>query len=285
MRRPGFLLIGAILATATVALAQALPTAWIRPTPPFRIADNLYYVGSEGLTSLLITTKQGHILIDAPMAQNVDQIEANIRALGFRVEDVELLLNSHAHFDHAAGFAQLKKDSGAILAAAAGDRVALEKGVYPGSESVAVLKFPPVKVDKVLKDGETVTLGGVTLTANVTPGHSAGCTTWTFPLKVDGVVRKAVYYCSTSVAANRLAPKEQYRGIVADYRRSFDRLAKMRADVFLAPHAEQFDLAAKRGRLKDGQPSPFVDPGEFGRVVAASKADFEKACAEQGCPR
>lgn len=285
MKRPGFLLGAAFAVTATVALAQTWPPTWVKPTAPFKVADNLYYVGSEGLSAWLITTPKGHILIDAPMEQNVDRIEANVRALGFKVEDIELLLNSHAHFDHAAGLARIKKDSGAILAAAPGDKVALEKGVYPGSEEVAYLKFPPVKVDKVLKDGETVTLGGVTLTANFTPGHSAGCTTWTFPQKVDGVVRKAVYYCSTSVAANRLAPKEQYKGIVADYRRSFERLAKMRADVFLAPHAEQFDLAAKRARLRDGQPSPFVDPAELGRVVAASRADFEKACAEQGCPR
>jgi len=283
VRRVSLLLVGAILATATVAAAQMMPVNWLRPTEPFRIADNLYYVGSEGLTALLITTPEGHILIDAPMAENVDGIKAGIRKLGFRVEDVKILLNSHAHFDHAAGFAQLKRDTGAILAAAAGDRAALEKGVYIGDEDVAFLKFPPVKVDRVLKDGEAVTLGGVTLTANVTPGHSPGCTSWTFPLKVDGVVRKAIYYCSTSVAANRLAPREQYPGIVADYRATFTRLAKMKADVFLAPHAEQFDLADKRARLKPGKPNPFVDPSELQEMVAASKAAFEEACAKQGC--
>lgn len=285
MRKPGILLVAAIAVTATVALAQTMPPSWVKPTTPFKVADNLYYVGSDGLSAWLITTRQGHILIDAPMDQNVNLVEANIRALGFKVEDVELLLNSHAHFDHAGGLARIKKDSGAILAAAPGDKVALEKGVYVGSEDVAVLKFPPVKVDKVLKDGETVTLGGVTLTANFTPGHSAGCTTWTFPLKVDGVVRKVAYYCSTSVAANRLAPTEQYKGIVADYRRSFDKLAKMKADIFLAPHAEQFDLAGKRARLAAGQTAAFVDPAELGRAVAASKADFDRECAKQGCPQ
>lgn len=285
MRKPGFLLAAAVAVTATVAVAQTLPPSWVRPIAPFKVADNLYYVGSEGLSAWLITTKQGHILIDAPMEQNVDLVEANIRALGFKVEDIELLLNSHAHIDHAAGFARIKKDSGAILAAAPGDRTALEKGVYVGSETVAYLKFPPVKVDKVLKDGETVTLGGVTLTANFTPGHSGGCTTWTFPAKVDGVVRKVLYACSTSVAENRLAPSEQYPGIVADYRRTFDRLAKMKADIFLAPHAEQFDLAGKRARLAAGQTTAFVDPAELGRRVAASKAEFDQACAQQGCPK
>ncbi len=277
-------LLGAALAvTAVTAVAQGLPPSWLKPTEPFRVADNLYYVGSDGLSAWLITTPKGHILIDAPMAQNVDLIEANIRKLGFKVTDVEVLLNSHAHFDHAAGFARLKKDTGAILAASAGDREALEKGIYPGSEDVADLKFPPVKVDHVLKDGETVRHGGMVLTAHITPGHSPGCTTWTFPLKVDGKVRKVVYYCSTTVAANRLAPKEQYKGIVADYRKSFAALGKLKADIFLAPHNEQFDLDAKRARLKPGAPNPFVDPAELGRTVVAQKAAFEKACAQQGC--
>lgn len=285
MKKPGFLLVAALSVTALTAVAQTIPPSWLRPTEPFRVADNLYYVGSEGLSAWLITTPKGHILIDGPMDQNVAGIEANIRALGFKVEDIEVLLNSHAHFDHAAGLARLKKDSGAILAASAGDKPSLEKGTYAGSEDVAALKFPPVKVDKVMKDGETVSLGGVTLTANITPGHTPGCTTWSFPLKVDGQTRKVVYYCSTSVALNRLAPKEQYKGIVADYRRSFAALGKMKADIFLAPHAEQFDLAAKRAKLKPGAPNPFIDPTELQRVVTASREAFEEACAEQGCPK
>lgn len=281
-RRLSLLTTLAVLATATAAVAQT-PLSWIKPTTPFRIADNLYYVGSEGLTALLITTPDGHILIDAPMKSNVKEIEANIAELGFKVSDVKILLNSHAHFDHAAGFAAIKRDSGARLYAASGDRVSLETGTYVGAETVKALKFDPVKVDRVLKDGDTVTLGGVTLTAHVTPGHSPGCTTWTFPLKVDGQVRQALYYCSTSVALNKLAPAGQYPGIVADYRATFAKLASMKADVFLAPHAEQFDLADKRAKLKPGAPNPFVDPTELQKTLAASKAAFDEACAKQGC--
>jgi len=268
-------------AATTIASAQSTPANWVQPTTPFQLADNLYYVGTEGLSSWLITTPKGHILLDAPMEQNVPAVEANIRALGFKVEDIEMLLNSHAHFDHAGGLARIKKDSGAILAASAGDRSALEKGVYIGSEDVAALKFAPVKVDVIVKDGQTVSLGGVTLTATLTPGHSAGCTTWSFPLKVDGQKRKVVYYCSTSVAANRLAPKEQYKGIVADYQRTFATLGKMKADIFLAPHGEQFDLAAKRARLKPGQPNPFVDPSELSTFVAESRQAFETELTRQ----
>ncbi|ATQ42191.1 subclass B3 metallo-beta-lactamase [Caulobacter mirabilis] len=281
------LLLGAAAALVAVAAQAhekpAWPANWTQPTEPFHLADNLYYVGSAGLSAWLLTTPKGHILIDAPMAENVPAIEANIRKLGFRVEDVKILLNSHAHFDHAAGLAAIKRDSGAQLAAAAGDVQQLQTGTYVGVETRADLKFPPVKVDRVLKDGDTVSLGGVTLTARVTAGHSPGCTTWAFPLKVDGRTRQALYYCSTSVALNRLAPKPQYPGIVDDYRKTFRTLEATKADVFLAPHAEQFDLAEKRARLKPGRPNPFVDPTELQRIVAESKADFEAACAKQGC--
>ena len=266
---------------AGVAVAQGLPPAWIAPKAPVKIGDNLYYVGSEGLSAYLIVTPKGLILIDGTMAQNVPAIEANIKALGFKLSDVDILLNTHAHFDHAAGLARLKADTGAGLLASAGDKPLLERGVYPGSEDVAFLKFPPVKVDHVLKDRDTVTLGGVTLTAYLTPGHTPGCTTWTFPVKINGVVRRAMILCSTSVAANRLAPNPQYPGIVADYRATFARLAKMQADVFLAPHPEQFGFAEKLAARAAGKSGAFVDPTELARRVEASRLDFEAELARQ----
>lgn len=281
MRKRFWVPILSVVALAGVAVAQAWPPAWIKPTAPVKIGDNLYYVGSEGLSAWLIVTPRGLILIDGPMEQNVAGIEAGIKALGFKLSDVKILLNTHAHFDHAAGFAQLKKDTGASLLASAGDKPLLEKGVYPGAEDVAWLRFKPVKVDAVLKDRDTVTLGGVTLTANITPGHTPGCTTWTFPVMIDGVVREALLWCSTTVAGNRLVPKPQYPNIVADYRASFVQLAAMKADVFLAPHAEQFGFAEKRAAVAPGKPSPFVDPTELGRRIAASRAAFETELASQ----
>lgn len=281
MRKRFWIPILAAVGVAGVAVAQGWPPAWIKPMAPVKIGDNLYYVGSEGLSAWLITTPRGLILIDGPMEQNVAGIEANIRALGFKPSDIKILLNTHAHFDHAAGFAQLKKVTGASLLASAGDKPLLEDGVYPGSEDVAYLRFKPVKVDAVLKDRDTVTLGGVTLTAHITPGHTPGCTTWTFPVKIDGVVRKALLWCSTTVAANRLVTKPQYPRIVADYRASFVRLEAMKADVFLAPHAEQFGFAEKRAAMAPGKPSPFVDPTEIGRRIAASRAAFEAELARQ----
>ena len=265
------------------ALAQG-PANWTAPHEPFRIGDNLYYVGTAGLGAYLLTSPQGHVLIDGAMPTSAKMIEGNIEKLGFKPGDVKVLLNTHAHFDHAGGLAELKKDTGAKLYAAAGDRQALETGTYVGSEDVKAFDFAPVRVDHVLKDGEQVRLGSIVLTAHLTPGHSGGCTTWTFPVKIDGAERQALLYCSTSVAANRLVSKTkgpQYPGIVADYEATFAKLKTLQADVFLAPHAEQFGLSAKRAKLAAGGPNPFVDPGELQRTVAASEAAFRADLAKQ----
>ena len=271
------------LALATAASAQT-PPSWTTPRTPFKIADNLYYVGTAGISSFLVTTSSGHVLIDGAMPTSAKSIEASIVALGFKVRDVKILLNTHAHFDHAGGLAELKRDTGAAMAASFGDRAALETGAYPGSEDITTLNFAPVKVDRVLRDGDTVRLGGVVLTAHITPGHTAGCTTWTFRARVAGVQRKVLVYCSTTVAANRLASKTrgpQYPGIVANYRNTFAKLKTLKADILLAPHAEQFGMAAKLARVSMTGPSPFVDPGELARVVAQSEADFERDLAKQ----
>jgi metallo-beta-lactamase class B len=268
---------------AGAALAQT-PASWTAPSEPFRIADNLYYVGTAGIASYLLTSPQGHILIDGAMPTSAKLIEGNIEKLGFKPTDVKVLLNTHAHFDHTGGLAELKKDTGAKFYASAGDRKALETGTYVGSEEVRAFDFAPVKVDHVLKDGEQVKVGATVLTAHMTPGHSAGCTSWTFPLTVDGAERQALLYCSTSVAANRLASKQkgpQYPGIVEDYEATFAKLKAMKADIFLAPHAEQFGLAEKRAKLAAGGLNPFVDPGELQRTVAASEQAFRTELAKQ----
>ncbi|HQP21070.1 MAG TPA: subclass B3 metallo-beta-lactamase [Phenylobacterium sp.] len=274
-----------IAAAALVALpAQAQgPASWTTPTAPFKVADNLYYVGSAGISVWLITTPQGHILIDGGMPGAAVQIEKSITELGFKPKDVKLLLATHAHIDHVGGTADLKADTGAQLVAMAQDKAALETGTYPGSEDVKALNFKPVKVDRVIRDGEVVALGGVKLTAHLTPGHTAGCTTWTFPVTDQGRKLDALLYCSTSVAANRLVSKTrgpQYPGIIEDYGRAFAKLKTLKADMFLAPHAEQFGLDAKRAKLGQG-PNPFVDPTELQTRVAASEADFRRDLARQ----
>jgi metallo-beta-lactamase class B len=263
------------------ASAQA-PAAWTKATTPFQVVGNIYYVGTEGISAWLITSSKGHILIDGGMPAGAALVEANIKALGFKLSDVDLILNSHAHFDHAGALAQLKKDTGAVVIASAGDKAALESGKYIGSEDVVAYRFPPVKVDKTVGDGETLSVGSNTLKANLTPGHTKGCTSWTTSVKDGGKTYKVIFFCSTSVAANRLAPNPQYPGIVADYQKAFAKLAGMQADVFLAPHPEQMNLAAKRAAMGPGRANPFVDPTELRTVTAASKADFEAKLKQQG---
>ncbi len=269
-----------LLALAAPALADN-PANWSQPAAPFRVIDNVYYVGSAGLSAWVIKTPKGLILLDVGTPANAPMVEKSIEALGFHLSDVKILLNSHAHFDHAGGFAKLKADTGAKLEASAGDRDALEKGVYPGAETRHDFDFPPVTVDQVLKDGDTVSLGGVTLTARVTPGHTAGATTYLLPVREGGVPHTVVFFSSASVGFNRLAPKPQYPGIVADYRKSFVLWKSIDADVFLAPHAEMFDLAAKRATRGPGKPNPFIRPGELQAAAAEFEAAFNRALAKQ----
>jgi metallo-beta-lactamase class B len=269
------------LAYAGVAFAQSWPGAWTTPTPGFRIIDNVYWVGTEGLASYLITSPKGHILIDAGVAADAPLIEKNIAALGFRLKDVKVLLNSHAHFDHSGGLAQIKKDSGATLIASAGDRSALEGGFYLGSESNHAFDAPPVKVDSLIAEGQSVALGGVTLTAHLTPGHTRGCTSYSFVVHDAGRALNALVFCSATVAANRLVGRPQYPGIVSDYLATFAKARAMRVDVFLAPHPEFFAMAQKRAKRAPGAANPFVDPSEFPAFIDRAEAEFKLQLAAQ----
>ena len=256
---------------ATPALPS--PAAWTQPTAPFRIAGNIFYVGTRGLAAYLISTPKGLILLDATMEQNVPAIEANIKALGFKVSDVKILLNSHAHFDHAGGLAAMKRDTGASLAAMDRDVWALENGKHFGDQNY-VGTFTPVKVDRVLKDGDKVVLGGVTMTAVLTAGHTRGCTTWLTTVKFAGAVRNVVFPCSLSVAGNRLMGNKSYPGIVEDYRASFKRMAAIKADIVLPAHPE---LAG----VLDRQGGNWLAPDLLPKMVADAQAAFEAEYRKQ----
>ncbi|MEQ8857966.1 MAG: subclass B3 metallo-beta-lactamase [Pseudomonadales bacterium] len=260
---------------------SGLPPNWTAPTGPIRLFDDVYWVGTEGLAAYLFVTDDGLILLDVGMPENAEPVMANIRALGHRVEEVRYLLNSHAHFDHCGGLAALKASSGAELVASAGDRDALERGIYPGWESRTDLNFPPVDVDRVIGDGDSVTLGAVTLTAHLTPGHSPGATSWSFTARDGGQTYRALIFGSASVALNRLAPDPQYPGIVDDYRGTFEKMRGMTVDAYLTPHPEQFDMAGKLARIGREAGNPFVDPTEKDRRMAEFEAAFEAALAEQ----
>lgn len=280
-------LFGTIVVAASLTVtAQAAPTRsdnpeWSRPVAPFHVIGNIDYVGSAGISAWIIHTPRGLILLDAGMPDFAPTVEANIRTLGYRLSDVKIMLISHAHFDHSGGLARIKADTGARLIASAGDRYALERGVYQGYEDVHGFDTPPVKVDQVIGDGGKVSLGGVTLTAMITPGHTAGCTNYRMTVRDGTGAHRVFFFCSASVAANRLLPTPQYPGIVADYERTFARLKTVKADVFLAPHAEFFDLPGKRARLRQPGQNPFINPGEMQRLITAFERDFRKQLAEQ----
>jgi len=278
----------ALLPLAATAQAQtlkdllaALLVKWNTPTEPFRIIDNVYYVGTDGLASYLITSPQGHILVDTVMPDQTSQIKASIEKLGFKIGDIKYLLNTHAHIDHTGGFAEMKQASGAQMIAGEADKSLLEGGYYPGAKEETLLQFPPVKVDRSVREGETVAIGNVTLTARATPGHSPGCTSWEFNVKDGDATRSVLIFCSGTVALNRLVGNPTYPGIVDDYKKTFARAKAMKVDVLLAPHPEMYKMAEKRAKLADGAPNPFVNPGEFNDYAAMLEKAFEDALAKQ----
>jgi len=284
-------IIGAAFAAGTlfvslpsIASAQQ-PAAWKEPTAPFRITDNIYYVGTKGLASYLIAAGDEAILLDGTLDDNVAAIEENIRSLGFDLADVKVIVNSHAHFDHAAGIARLKQSTGAQVAAHEGDRAALENGRHEGDNSYGIGRFPAVKVDRVLGDGDVVSAGDVLLTATHTPGHTKGCTTWSADSTDNGVARRVVFPCSMTVAGNILVGNKSYPGIVDDYRRTFDRIGAMKADIVLPAHPEFVDLFERKKRRDAGDLDAFVDGNLLTELVEKSRAAFEKQLKKEQTSR
>jgi metallo-beta-lactamase class B len=260
---------------------DAAVARWNTPTEPFHVIGNVYYVGTKGIASYLIVGPAGNILIDTAMPEATGQIKTNIEKLGFKLSDIKIILNTHAHFDHTGGFAEVKRETGAQLIAGAADKLLLEGGYYPGQETVSELKFPPVKVDRAVRDGDVVTLGSLRLTAHATPGHSPGCTTWTMDVAEGGEAHKIVFFCSATVALNQLVKDPTYPGIIEDYRTTFKRAPALEGDVFLAPHPEMYNMEDKRAQIGEGKPNPFVKAGEFQTYVATLQSAFETALAKQ----
>jgi metallo-beta-lactamase class B len=263
-----------VFALCSLGLAQSNAerrAEWNQPVKPFKIIGNVYYVGAH-VSSFYIKTPAGAILLDGGLSETAPLIEKSIAELGFSMKDVKILLNSHAHYDHCGGLAELKKKSGARMVASELDAPILNSG--QGQFGA----FPPVHVDRTIKDGGTVELGGVTLTAHLTPGHTKGCTTWTMPVTDSGKTYQVVFYCSTSVV-DKLVHNRNYPNIVSDYEHSFAELRGMPCDVFLGPHAEFFHLEEKRKELENGKLNAFVDPGEMQKYVDQSDRAFHRQLA------
>lgn len=270
---------------AAIAAAEQAPLEddfadWNTPFAPFTVMGEIHYVGPAGISAFLITTPEGHFLLDGGFAQSAPLILANIEALGFNITDVKYVLNTHAHNDHAGGLARLVRESGAQMVASAEDRAALEAG-HVGYGPSADWAFPPVRVDRVIGDGETLTLGGVTLTAHITPGHTKGCTSWSMPVRgADGAPHRAFFHCSATVAGQALEPPA-YPGIVEAYRAAFARVRALNADIFLTNHAGFFDLEERRARQIAGDANAFVDAGALQRYNDDREAAFDAELARQ----
>ncbi len=257
---------------------------WTEPFPPFRIAGNLYYVGSRGLANYLITTPEGHILINSDLDENVPLIRASVEQLGFKFSDIRILLISHAHWDHDAGSARIKQLTGArymvmdadVPVVESGGKADFQYGSTPGS------LYAPTTVDRVLHDGDEVRLGDAVLVAHLTPGHTKGCTTWTLKVSDGGRSYDAVIVGSPNVNPGyRLVNNPDYPNIAADYERMFRVLKSLPCDIFLGAHGEYYDMAAKHARLTDGGANPFVDPDGYKKYVADRERDFHSALAKQ----
>jgi len=269
---------------AMLLLAARLPAAenadWTTPQAPFRIAGNLYYVGSRDLASYLIVTPQGDILINSSLERSVPLIRSSIEQLGFRFQDIKVLLISHAHWDHDAGSATLKQQTGARYMVMDDDVPVVESGGasdfhYPDN------RYPAAKVDRVLHDGDTVRLGDTVLVAHKTPGHTRGCTTWTLKLNDGGRLLNVVIVGSWNINAgfqlvDRPGHPASYPGMAADYRRTFALLKALPCDVFLGAHGAYFGMLAKLDRLHGGETgNVWVDPAGYQAAIAEKERAFE----------
>jgi len=267
----------------TVGCQAQIAPDWTEPFPPQRIVGNVYYVGSRGLASYLIATSEGNILINSNLESSVPLIRDSVEKLGFRFNDIKILLISHAHWDHSAGSAQVKKLTGAKYMVMEGDVDVVESGGKtdfqygdtPGS------LFPPIKVDRILHDGDIVNLGDTVLTAHLTPGHTKGCTTWTLKAKENGKTYDVVIVGSPNVNPGyKLVGNMKYPQIATDYERTFRVLRSLPCDIFLGAHGAYYGMEAKFAKRKAGDRNAFVDPDGYKNYVSdreqAFRAEFGK---------
>ena len=276
-------MVGAAL--AGTGISGQVTVAMTAPQKPFRIAGDLYYVGSQDLASYLVATPQGEILINGNLASSPPQIRASVEGLGFRWRDIKILLNSQAHYDHSAGNAEIMRETGAQLMVMDGDVSAMESGGRDDFGQVGT--FPPAHVSRVLHDGETVGLGGVTLTAHKTAGHTRGCTTWT--MRVKGEKGRMLQ----AVIVGGFAPLDSYRlaataghpasypGIAEDFERTFARLEALPCDIFLGAHGAYFGMQAKLARGGATDASVWIDPSGYQRLIRDGQQSFEQRLRQQ----
>lgn len=279
-----------LLVCSAHALNSQVKAAWTAPLTPFQIADNLYYVGSQDLAAYLITTPAGNILINANLPSSPAQLRASVEELGFRWGDTKVLLIGQAHFDHAGGVAQVLRETHASLAVMEYDAEVVEAGGANDFLAGAVATYPAAHVDRVLHDGNTVTLGGVTLTAHRTGGHTRGCTTWTLrvhlPGEPAGKLRDVVIIGGYTLWSDykliaTMETKASYPGIADDFKRTFAIYRSLPCNIFLADHGDHFGMLEKVARMQKEGDAVWVDPQGYRAAIDAGQRSFEKNLSEQ----
>ena len=257
---------------------------WTTPFPAFRIAGNLYYVGSGDLAAYLIATPKGNILINSNLDSSPALIKKSVESLGFKFSDTRILLISHGHYDHCAGSAEILRETHAKYEVMAQDVSVVESGGRTDFHyaSNKTMRFPPAHVDRVLHDGDKVTLGGTTLTAHQTAGHTKGTTTWTLDETENGRTLHVVIVGSPNVNPGyKLVHNARYPQIASDYKHEFVMLKNLPCDVFLGAHGLYFDLKEKYARFKNGDHDAFVDPAGYKAYIADREQAFQEELTKQ----
>lgn len=280
----------ACLAAAPLAFAADHPR-WSQPQQPFRIYGNTWYVGSQGLSAILVTSPQGHVLIDGTLPGNAEMIEANIRTLGFKLHDIRVILNTHAHADHAGAIAQLAKDSGAQVHASVAGAHELQLGGADVDDPQygSAPRYPAVSNIQVVRDGGSIQVGSLKLTAHYTPGHTPGSTSWTWHSCEQKHCLDVAYVDSLTALAGpayRFSAHPQY---VASFRRGLAAVATLPCDMLLTPHPEASSLIdlldARRLDASGAKPAALIDPGACRRYAAKGQAGLDAQLAEERVAR
>lgn len=261
---------------------------WEEPAEPAKIAGPIYFVGTKGLGVFIFTTSEGLILMNTGMPSSGPMIVDSIRKLGFKPEDIKIMINGHAHADHAGGFAYLKEKFGAPLAVMKDDVAAMESGDKGDFKYGNDLTYPPAEVDRILRDGDTVKLGEVILTAYWTPGHTRGATTWVTTIVDSGRSYSVVFPDGSGFNPGYRvsASNPSYPGITDDYRRTHHLLEMLKPDIWLAQHNEYYDLEGKRKRAESEGVAAWVDPEGYRRFISGKKRAFENQVdKELGAPK
>jgi len=270
----------ALLLAASAALHADFNPDWNKPVQPYRVVSNIYYVGTNYLASFLIVTPGGNILINPDFEESVPLIRASVEKLGYRFSDIKIILMSHAHDDHAAGSAAAKKLSGGKLMVMDADVAEVEAGGAGDFQYNS--RWAPTKVDRVLHDGDQVTLGGITLTAHLTPGHTKGCTTWTTDVDDHGHPQHVVIVGSPNVNAGyKLVGNKQYPQIAADYEKTFRVLAALPCDVFLGAHGAYYGMDEKLKKMAGATRNVFIDPAGYQAYISDREQAFRRELAKQ----